>query len=637
MKNTSNTPINSLDFDEIKNNLKEFLRGQTQFKDYDLEGSSLSIILDLLAYNTHYQAFYANMVANESFLDSAIIRNSVVSLAKHLDYVPRSKKAATLVVDIYFSGDSATTDEVFKGTLFLQAGTLFRGIDENGKAINFVNTETQKVIRRSGKNVAPSVKLSQGILNSTSFIANVQEGTRQTFIVPDRDIDVDTITARVSRSTTDSTGSGLLWKRARDITKVDGTSPIFFAQQGRDSLWEIYFGDGILGRALENGNVITVTYLKTSGSAGNNVGYDDSATARSIRPAFVGAIDEVVVLTDDNGNPNASFGGREEEDIQSIKFYAPRSYQAQERAVTTNDYLAILGREYSDRADSFFIWGGEESDPPQYGKVYISIKPKVGNRLSLQEKQAIEKTILQGRNLVTITPEVVDPDVVSIQPNVMFYYDEARTTLSASTIEGRIADFITLYTAEQLGRFSKNFRMSKLLAAIDASSPAAVSSSMTIMLSKELELNLGNTFTYKVSFDNPIYHPLDGYRPILSSDMFGHKDTTTTSLVQPNVDAFIEDDGFGNIRIFKLAGSSKVTLVSKAGTIDYDTGAIVLSNFRPEYLGDGETSLKVTVQPRNPDILARRNQILQLVDPQVTAVPERVVIDNNTSDSAFPA
>lgn len=637
MKNTSNTPINSLDFDEIKSNLKEFLRGQTQFKDYDFEGSSLSIILDLLAYNTHYQAFYANMVANESFLDSAVIRNSVVSLAKHLDYVPRSKKAATLVVDVYYPNDTATTDQVFKGTLFLEAGTLFRGVDENGKFINFVNLESMKVERRNGQNVAASVNLKQGILNRSSFVANTQEGNRPVFSIPDKDIDIDTLVARVSRSTTDSTGSGLLWNRVRDITRIDGTSPVFFVQQGRDSLWEMYFGDGIIGKALENGNVVTITYLKTSGSGGNNVGYDDSASARSIRPVGDTDISEVVVLTDDDGNPNPSFGGREQEDTQSIKFYAPKAYQAQERAVTSNDYLAILGREYSDRADSFFIWGGEENDPPQYGKVFISIKPKIGIRLSLQEKQSIERTILQGRNLVTITPEVVDPDVISIQPRVLFYYDEGKTTLSASTIEGRIADFILAYTAEQLGRFSKNFRMSRLTSAINASSPASISSSMTILISKELELNLGSAFTYKISFDNPLYHPLDGYTPILSSEMFGYRDTTSTALVQPNVDAFMEDDGFGNIRIFKLVGPQKVYLVLKAGTVNYETGAIVLSNFKPEYLADGETSLKVTVEPRNPDILARRNQILQLIDPQVTAVPERVIIDNNNSDSAFPA
>lgn len=637
MKNTSNAPINSLDFDEIKSNLKEYLRGQSQFKDYDFEGSSMSIILDLLAYNTHYQGFYANMVANESFLDSAIVRSSVVSLAKHLDYVPRSKKAATLVVDVYYSNDQGTTDQVFKGTLFLEAGTLFRGVDENGKFVNFVNLESVKVTRRDGRNVAIGVNLKQGVLSRSSFVAETQEGKRPVFVIPDPNIDIDTIVGRVSRSTTDDTGSGLLWTRVRDITKIDGESPIFFVQQGRDSLWEIYFGDGVLGRALENGNLVTVTYLRTSGSGGNNIGYDDSATSRAIRPVGNEDIDEVVILTDDNGNPNASFGGREEEDIDSIKFYAPRTYQAQERAVTSNDYLAILGREYSDRADSFFIWGGEESDPPQYGKVFISIKPKIGIRLSLQEKQAIEKTILQGRNLVTITPEVVDPDVISIQPNILFYYDESKTTLSASTIESRIADFILVYAGEQLGRFSRNFRMSKLTTAINASSPAAVSSSMTILISKELELNLGSAFTYKISFDNPLYHPLDGYTPILSSEMFGYRDTTSTALVQPNVDSFMEDDGFGNIRIFKLVGPQKVYLVLRAGTINYETGAIVLSNFKPEYLADGETSLKVTVEPRNPDILARRNQILQLIDPQVTAVPERVIIDNNNSDSAFPA
>ena len=425
MSNSSNIPIQSLEFDEIKNNLKAYLQGQEQFKDYNFEGSSLSIVLDLLAYNTHYQAFYANMAANESFIDSAVMRPSVVSLAKHLNYTPRSKKAAQLVVDVLMgtaASNDSFTQRVIQGREFLEQGTVFRGKDVDGKAVNFVNLETYKAVRRNGENIVQGVILSQGFLKQVSYIANTQGGTEAKFTIPDLNIDIDTLTVIVQRSQSDTTGSSQLWKKATDINKLDSTSSVFFVQEGRDGLWEIYFGDGIVGKAIENGNVVTLRYLVTNGSAGNGIGYDESGVSRAIT-SNDSRVSVVRIETDATGRVQVSFGGEDSEDIESIRYYAPRNYQAQDRAVTSDDYKALLGREYASRADSFFIWGGEENDPPQYGKVFISIKPKVGIRLSNAEKQAIERTILGQRNLVTITPEVVDPDIIFINPSVTVYYD----------------------------------------------------------------------------------------------------------------------------------------------------------------------------------------------------------------------
>lgn len=639
MSNTSNTPIQSLEFDEIKNNLKAYLQGQEQFKDYNFEGSALSIILDLLAYNTHYQAFYANMAANESFIDSAVLRPSVVSLAKHLNYIPRSKKAAQIIVDVSYGTDpvsSTFTQRVIQDREVLEKGNIFVGKDAEGKAVNFVNMDTYKIVRRNGENLAQSVVLYQGSEKQISYVANTQGGTEAKFTIPDLNVDIDTLIVTVQRSQIDSTGSAQLWKRALDINKTDSTSNVFFVQEGRDGLWEVYFGDGIVGKAIENGNIVTMRYVVTNGAAGNGIGFDETAVKRSIR-ANNSLVREVRIRTDNNGRVQASFGGEDSEDTESIRYYAPRNFQAQDRAVTSDDYKALLGREYASRADSFFIWGGEENDPPQYGKVFISIKPKVGTRLSLTEKQAIERTILGSRNMLTITPEVVDPDILYINPTVVVYYDESKTILNKAGVETRISSLIKAFSGNFLGLFERNFRQSKFSSIIDGSAAAINSNTVSVTISKRVEPNLGQPAPYSIRFDNALFHPLDGYSPILSSTMFGYKDATSTAIIKPTVDCFLDDDGFGNVRIYKQVGSSKVIVIKNIGSIDYETGLISLRNFAPEYLESGQTSIKITVQPRNKDIFARRNQIIMIDDlgTSVTAIPEKTVIDRNASDAAF--
>jgi hypothetical protein len=456
------------------------------------------------------------------------------------------------------------------------------------------------------------------------------------FTIPDRSVDIDTISLFVQRSQTDSTGSQELWNRSTDINRLNSTSNAFFVQESREGFWEIYFGDGIVGKAVENGNIVTIRYLVTNGSEGNGIGFDETSVKRAIT-CNDSRVTEVRIQTDDNDDVQVSFGGEDSEDTESIRFYAPRNYQAQDRAVTSDDYKAILGREYAQRAESFFIWGGEENDPPQYGKVFISIKPRVGSRLSTAEKRAIENTILGEKNLVTITPEVVDPDLLYINPSVKVYYDESKTTLNSTGVESRVVELIKTFGDSYLGLFQRNFRMSKFSSTIDGSSPAVNSNSTDITLTKRFEPNIGRAAPYTVNFDNALLHPVDGYTPILSSDIFGYTDTTSTAVVKPSVDAFVDDDGYGNIRVYKQVGTTKVYLSRNTGTIDYTTGKIFLRNFKIEYLDDGKTELSLTVVPQNRDIFARRNQII-LIDPNsisVTTVAEKTVIDRGASDSAF--
>lgn len=644
MRNTADIPIDSLDFDEIKANLKVYLRGQDLFRDYEFEGSALSVLLDLLAYNTHYQAYYANMAANESFLDSAVMRPSVVSLAKHLNYTPRSSKAAQLLVDVVMVNDNLEFNaSVMAGNQFLRKYSIFSGKNSDGKTVPFVSLETYKAVRRNNENIVQSVVLYQGYRKQLSYVANLQAGMSPKFVIPDPSVDIDTLEVFVVKSQNESqaVGAGSIWKRASDINLLDGQSNVFFVQNNKEGLWEVYFGDGVLGRALENGNLITLNYLITEGSNGNGIGFNETNVTRAITLADRDSrVVEVRLRRSPGSNrPIVSFGGREPESTESIKFYAPKNYQAQDRAVTTEDYRAVLGKEYSDRADSFYVWGGEENDPPQYGKVFISIKPKVGYRLSAQEKRAIEKTVFGSKNLLTITPEVVDPDILFINPNVTLYYDESRTNSNKETIEVAIKQSVVLYSNEALNAFDRSFRVSKMSAMIDAVSSAINSNTIDITMTKRIEPNLSRPTPYTIKFDNALFHPIDGYTPILSSDSFSHRDLTSTAVVKPLATCYLEDDGYGNIRIYKIVGTQKVIVSKNVGTLDYNTGALLLRNFFPEGLEAGKVDLGITVIPNAGDIFARRNQVILIESDgvKVTAIPERTVIDREASDASFPS
>jgi len=636
----ANTPIRDLDFDQIKQSLKDYLRGQDKFKDYDFEGSALNIILDLLAYNTHYQAFYANMVANEAFIDSAVARNSVVSIAKQLDYRPRSKKASRIAVNVELipvssmrATESAYTS-VKAGKEYVEIGTTFTARTTAG-SLSFVVLDNYKFEVIGGRYFAQNVMLYEGALKTTSFIVNTKDSL-QKFIIDDTNIDIDTLSIRVQRSVSDSEGIADVWTRATDINTLNGDSRVFFVQESENGKWEIYFGDGIVGKAIENGNLIQGVYLNTNGTYGNGIGSTETSTNRvfaSSNPEF-----SVEIVTDDYGVPQPSFGGEDPETIDSIKYYAPRNYQAQDRAVTADDYLSILAREYSLRSESFLVWGGEENDPPKYGKVFISIKPKNSAKLSITEKQAISNTILGKRNLLTVTPEVVDPDVTYINPSITVYYDPRATTATSDVLASGIRSEVLTYSDTYLDQFGKNFRQSKFNSYIDSLDTAINSSNVSILLEKRIEPQFERILPYTIKFDNEVFHPIDGYPPVLSSSSFYYGDLTSSEVKKPTVAAYLDDDGYGNVRIYKKIGEERIYLNRKAGTIDYTTGLVQLKSFSPLGIPDGSVEIKITVKPSRGDIFVRRNQILAInangID--ITMIQEKTVIDRNASDSGFP-
>jgi len=632
MTNKSNLPITALDFDAIKDNLKSYLRGQTSFKDYDFEGSGMNIILDLLAYNTHYQAFYANMVANETFLDSAITRSSVASIAKQLGYTPRSAKAAKVTVNLNFgSSNSELLRNVTAGAKFIDRGDIFVTTIE-GEAYIFLPLEAYRLTIENGEAVARNVTIYEGRIKTTTYVYNVNT-ENQRFTIPVTNVDIDTLRVFVQKSPSESTGLIDTWVRANDITNLDSESKVFFVQETTDGKFEIYFGDGVIGKTLDNGNMITIEYLITTGPGGNGASsFTYSGNITEVSPA-------VVTVNDPDGNATKSFGGNGPESVSSIKYYAPRNYQAQERAVTAEDYETILARDYSDQADSFYVWGGEENDPPAYGKVYISMKPKNGTKLSDQEKLSIEKTIVGNRNLISVTPTVVNPDYTYINLDLTVYYDPRKTTSSQGQLNSFIRSKVLEFEDTELLRFGRNFRVSKLTGYINDSYTAFNSSTATFSLQKRVEPLLGRTLNYTVKFDSPIFHPIDGYPAVFTTTAFGHQDLTSSLAVKPTVTCYMEDDGYGSVYIYKLVGRDKVIVKDNAGSINYQSGTISLTNFTPlTVLPTASNEINFSAIINANDIVARRNQIL-LFDRDkltITLVPETFRTDRRETGSPFP-
>jgi len=640
MSNT-NLRIDGLDFDAIKSNLKDYLRSQQQFKDFDFEGSGMNIILDLLAYNTHYQSFYANMVANEAFLDSSVLRSSTVSLAKQLGYTPRSVKASKIFLNVSFnssliintaSGDTVEA-RVRKGNAFINRGDIFRASLPGNRFFNFIALDDYKIELVSGVPVARNVKVYEGTLRNYTFVVNSFDPT-QKFVLPSSNIDVDTLRVRVQKSTTDTTGLIDIWSKATDINGLNSDSLVYFLQETEEGNFEIYFGDGVVGKALENGNVISLEYLLTNGELANNC-----KTFTYVAGVLSPYTASVTSILDPDGNGTVSYGGTLPESIESIKYYAPRNYQAQERAVTVEDYKTILVKEFSEGIDSFFVWGGEENDPPQYGKVFISIKPKNGSKIGILEKLAIQKSVLGKRNLVTIQPEIVDPDYIYLELDTLSSYDPSKTNLSPDGLSSQIQTTVEAFETANLDKFGRNFKSSKLVSTVDNSNKSITGTTLTLRLQKRIEPFLSKPSPYTIKFGNSLLHPIDGFTPILSSTPFGYQDSTSTAVIKPVVDAFLDDDGYGNVRIYKIEGTTKVYINSKIGKINYTTGVVTLNNFNPQYIEPRtDSEIRLTVRPQRMDIQSLRNQIIVLDYSKSNFIVEQdsVAVINEQSGTAFP-
>ena len=553
MSNRKKLSVNSVEFEDIKNNIKDFLRGQETFKDYDFDGSGLSVLIDTLAYNTYYQAFYNNVVANEMFLDSAVKRSSVVSHAKTLGYTPNSKTAATAIVDLTFGSNP--------GTSVLLPGAIFT-TKINNKSYTFVNTESATIVSTSGVYKVSDLHIKEGSLDSLSYIVpDTDNNTKYT--ITDPNVDISTVAIRVQSSQTDTTGLTDKWTRADDLTKISSTANTYFIEENTDGNFEILFGDGVIGKKPEPGNLITITFLVTNGTEGNGGGQGDSESARAFR--YLNASNTVEVTS-------VAIGGADKESVDDIRFKAPRAYTTQNRAVTEEDYVSLVESNFTG-IDSVFVYGGEEADPPTFGSVFVAVKPTTGEIVSDSFKRSISN-YLSTKAVLSITPTVIDPDYTYMRFNISSTYDPTKTRLDSTSIGNAIRSSVERNIKTNLGKFNKSFSTSKFLTDVDSSSDSIDSTSVKITMEKRLRPTTSKTISYVLNFGNPITHPHDGHIAVVSSGDFVYLDPNDNE----NKTVYLQDDGFGNISFFQTINASPVLVAQNIGSIDYEKGIIRLNN-----------------------------------------------------------
>ena len=586
--------VSELDFTQIKENLIGFLQNQAEFVGYNFRGSSFDVLLDVLAYNTHYNAYYANMVANEMFLDSATLRNSVVAKAKHLGYLPRSAKGSKAVVDLTITptGDPAV--------ITIPRFTQFQG-DVDG--INYIWCTANAHALNINANLiytVSNVELTQGIPISYRYTAETAD-VDQRYLLPNANIDTDTLTVTVQTSKTES--ASFAYDLANDITTVNSTSRHYFLDEVDDGLYEVQFGDGILGKEVSNGNIITLAGLVTDTTATN--GCKNFSTV-----ADVGGYSNVKIVTVD-----AAGGGAASAGIQEIKFNAPKSFDAQNRCVTVYDYISLVKRDYP-AAQSVVAWGGEDSDPPIYGKVYVAIKPRQGNVLSSAAKARIEKSILSKRNVVGVTSVVVDPDYMYLGIDTTAKYDSALTSNSEASLKATITSTIKSFSAISLKDFDKAFRYSNLVRLIDQSEISIASNQTAVTLKRYLYPLIGHTAAYTLKFSNEIYHPSNTFWGSITSSKFTYRDNANTVWE----DCRFQDEN-GYVQVYRKFGLERILVANNVGTVTYSVGQINLTGFLPEAIGTiitGNTEpMTVSIVPASSDIKPVREQILLMEDSDI--------------------
>jgi hypothetical protein len=510
--------VTELDFDTIKQNLKNFLNQQSEFTDYDFEGSGLSILLDLLAYNTHYNAYYLNMVANESFLDSALLRDSVVSHAKTLGYVPYSQRAP--IATINFTAQSATSNS---GRLTIPSGFAFLSNQIDNTSYNFVVLDEITVLKANNQYYFENLDIYEGQLVTYVFNYDQASNPKQVFNLPDTNIDTTTIkiTSIPAAGNTQLT----VYNKVTDVLDVTSSSEVFYVQENKGGKFQIYFGNDVVGKKLPDGAVVSVTYLVTNGTAA------DKANNFVATSALVDSLNEGInnyVISP----ISAASGGSLRESVDEIKFGAPAQFTTQNRLVTFKDYESYIKKNYPS-VDSLSVWGGEDAIPPVYGKVFVSLKPKQNYYISETEKQRIVDDIISPKAIVSVGAEIIDPQFLYLLIDNYVEYDKNKTTQSAEAIKTSIRNAVLTYNNTNLNKFDATFVLSKLQDSVDGVDLNAIRGSETILrLQKRFVPELNVSKTYQIEFNAEL-----------------HRGTTSNRLASSEFDVF---DSLGVRRTVQL-------------------------------------------------------------------------------------
>lgn len=574
-----------LDFDKIRDNLKTFLQSQDKFNDYNFDGSGLSILVDLLAYNTHYNALNAHFIINEAFLDSAQIRGNVVGHAKLLGYIPRSTSGSSILVDI--SVPNPIGDPIPDSLTLLRGATLSAIIDSNEYPFVVLDSETANR-NDDGTFTFENVQIKQGRFKT---IRDRVDTTieNQRFVIPEANVDISTIRVRL-RENQDSE-SFTIFTRFSTFLNLDADSKVYFIQENNSGQYEIYFGDDITGFKPNSNNIVEIEYVYSSGENGNGA---SSFT-------FTGEIDgntEVTVATSVLGEKSS--GGAARETMDSIRYNAPLTFVTQNRAVTADDYKSILVKEYGD-IEAISTWGGENSDPPDYGKVYVSIKPRSGAVLTDTAKKDVA-AILKGKNVVSITPVFVDPEYTKIQLEVFFKYNPNSTDRIRAELEALVKQKVSDYNVEELRRFDGVFRYSKLLNQIDAADPGILNSTIRPYMFKDITPANDADNSFELNYSAATY-VTDANEQTMSSSAF-----LINGEYHYFADRPISNSSERQVYIYRLVDNEKIPTINDAGRIYPTIGKVVLYGFRP----DTTDSIRITMLPNSFDIAPKRNQLIEI-------------------------
>lgn len=582
-----------LGFDNIRSNIKQFFQGQEEFSDYDFEGSGLSILLDVLSYNTHYNSLYTNLAVNESFLDSAVKRESVVSKAFQLGYLPRSATASRAKVNVKLTNVSNSPD-----TVILNALTPFT-TTVNGTQYTFYNDTPYTAVNVAGLYNFNSITLIEGTPLSQSYIASATAR----YIISNVNCDISTLSIDILTSVNSNTSTK--YSRTTDILNITATDTVYFIKEIEDGKYEIQFGNDRIGKSINNGNIVRISYFVTNKSPANGA-----------KAFSCGSLSNSVITT-----VTSSRGGAEAETIDEIKHNAPLLYSAANRAVTNDDYISIISNNFPN-VRSIQVWGGEENIPPIYGKVFISISPKDTSILTTTEKNLIQNEILKSKKVVSITSEFVDPFYINIKLSTTIYYNPNITTVSSATLITQVTNNILLYNETDLRNFDSVFRFSKLMGIIDNTDLAITSNISSLTVSRSIIPKFNVITSYSFRIDNPIYSAGVPEDAVVSNGFYVNGETNIQYLM---------DDGFGNLQRFYLDSvNNKIVVNAKQGFINYDTGEVNITEINIVNLTAQELIFNLKLQSN--DIISIRENIVR-IDPLQLQV--NAVVDTNITGTQY--
>ena len=588
--NDNFTNITELDFESIKTNFKEYLRSKQKFNGYDFEGSSMNILMDILAYNTHYMAFYASMVGNEMFLDSAAKRDSIVSHAKLLNYIPRSQTSARAIINL----QKSTTGTINRGDYL--TGTYTDESNQSvSKVFSFLEDYEYEQLSANIWKVSSAI-VQEGVLQTLTYV-NDSRNREHKFLIP-ADADITTVRVKIRQSENAATDDTESWYRASDFTLLGPDEKVFFLQAAYDGQYEVYFGDGILGSKLGNGNIIYLEYLQNSGTLGN---FFSTFSSTGVNITTI----------------SASIGGQDPEDVTEIRQNAPKAFSAQNRTVTSGDYESVIATIYP-QAETIKVWGGEDNVPPQYGRVFVSIKPVAALLLPSIEKQNILAAI-KAKAIVGIVPEIVDPEYLYAVLNVTTTFDPAKTSLSRNEIIILQKNKILDYFDTVLEMFDVSLYGSKLNKLLDDVDSSILGTRIDTLIEQQIKPSIRYPTLVQLQFHNPLFHPYEGYLGSFRSTSFGYKNSV--GVVKT---CFLQDNGYGKISIITGSGATKKIIVDEAGEIDYYTGNVTLFAFKPENYG-ALSHIKIRVPPSTDDIFTMQNKI-------ITTTADSIVVKTFTKD-----